>query len=442
MTKKRRLPHTLYLAPCILLFLLLAPQLALSQTLEEEEEPFEPTSEPTSGPAGEPASAPVSEPPLLPEEPSPEEPPSEEPALSEAARPLSFLLEQPKDALFSIARDPVQLNLFVQLQTQIAIFVGNEAFLEEDSPAIEKGYRVKRARTGLWGGFLDEFGYVVTLDLRDEVLPEGAGLEARPVGARLLDAAISWKRYPFAIITVGANKIPFSRGAMASSFTTTFQESPFTISRLAPQRRAGISLSGSFERFSYVIGQYNTSESLTFGSLGGGLLSMGRVELTPLGPVDPNQSGTRDFEGTRFALGGGGYIALSGTQRTLSATADLLLQAGAFTALAETIFSQVEPRAAPELPGGPADTINRFGAYGQLGWMILPDRLEVAARTEIFDDNVAVRDEGDILAFTGGASLISYGYRVRTTLNFTKRLELAGNELSNDLLLLEVGARF
>jgi hypothetical protein len=400
--------------------------LALAQDLEE------PTSQPVEA-------EPTSEPATLPEAPAPPK---------KISVPLSFQLEQPESSVFhygtSVAGYDFSFNLFVQLQLQIAAFVGNEAFLEEDSAAIDEGYRVNRARIGVWGD-MDEFGYVLTADLRDETLPDASGLEARPVGAKLLDAAVSWHRFRGYIVTVGANKLPFSRGGTASSFTTTFQEEPFTISRLVPSRRAGIATSGSFieGKLSYAIGQYNTSDSLSFGSLGGGLLTMARVEVAPLGPVDPNQSGTRHFEGPRLAIGVNGYVTgRAEAQDVQAAGADLLVEAGPLTFLAEGIVSRIVPLSEPTLPGGAADITTRLGAYGQIGYMLKPDRYEVAVRGEYFDDNLLLKDEGDILGLSGAFSVMAYGNRIRTSVDFTKRIELQGAELKNDMLLIQTGARF
>ena len=403
------------------------PQLVLAQELEE------PTSEPVEV---EPTSAPV-----VPEEEAPAKP-------KRSSTPPSFQLEQPESSLFhydaSVGGYGFDFNLFVQLQLQVAAFVGNETFLEDDSPAIDEGYRVHRARVGVWGD-LDEFGYVLTADLRDETLPDASGLEARPVGAKLLDAAVNWHRYSFLVVTVGANKLPFSRGGTASSFTTTFQAAPFTVSRLVPSRRAGLAVSGSVGdgKLSYAVGQYNTSNSLSFGSLGGGLLTMARVEVAPMGAVDPNQSGTRSFEGTRVALGANGYFTgRAEAQDVQAAGADLLIEAGPVTFLAEGIFSRIVPRAEPTLPGAAADITNRLGAYGQLGYTVKPDRFEVAVRGEYFDDNLLLKDEGDILGLSGAFTVMAYENRIRTSIDFTKRVELQGVELKNDMLLIQTGARF
>jgi hypothetical protein len=403
---------------------LCCPMLAFAQELEE------PTSQPSE--PVEPSSAPV-EVPVKPKK---------------TSEPLSFQLEQPKSSLFhyesTVAGYDFDFNLFVQLQLQIAAFVGNDTFLEDDSAAVDEGYRVHRARIGVWGD-MDEFGYVLTADLRDETLPDASGLEARPVGAKLLDAAVTWHRYKVYTVTVGANKLPFSRGGTASSFTTTFQEEPFTISRLVPSRRAGISFSGSVGegKFSYAVGQYNTSNSLSFGSLGGGLLTMARVEVAPLGPIDPNQSGSRSFEGTRVAFGVNGYVTgRAEAQDIQAAGADILVEAGPVTFLAEGIFSRIVPVAEPTLPGGAADITTRLGAYGQIGYMIKPDRYEVAVRGEYFDDNLLLKDEGDILGLSGAFSVMAYGNRIRTSVDFTKRIELQGVELKNDMLLIQTGARF
>lgn len=397
-----------------------------------QEEPIgEPTSEPTSAPTS-----------------APTEPDPKEKRAPDASGPLAFQLEQPQSSLFhydtTVAGYDFDFNLFVQLQLQIAAFVGNDAFLEDDSAAIDEGYRVNRARVGVWGD-LDEFGYVLTADLRDETLPDAAGLEARPIGARLLDAAINWHRYSSFIVTVGANKIPFSRGGMASSFTTTFQEAPFTVSRLVPSRRAGITTSGSLSggKFSYSLGQYNTSDSLSFGSLGGGLLTMARVELAPMGPVDPNQTGQRSFKGARVALGVNGYFTgRAEIQNVQAAGIDIMAQSGPVTFIAEGIFSQIVPLEAPILPGASPDVTQRFGAYGQLGYMVVPNRYEFAVRGEYFNDNLLLVDEGDILALSGAFSVLAYDNRVRTSLDYVSRIELGGLPLRNDLFLIQTGARF
>jgi hypothetical protein len=407
-------------------FALHTPMLALAQETEEE-----PTSAPVEEPTSSPAQDEIAKPPAR-----------EENGL------LSFQLEQPASSVFYFERDVAgyefDFNLYVQLQLQIAAFVGNETFLEDDSAAIDEGYRVHRARVGVWGD-LDEFGYVLTADLRDETLPDASGLDARPVGARLLDAAVNWHRYPFAIVTVGANKLPFSRGGMASSFTTTFQQQPFTTSRLVPSRRAGLSVSGNVAegKVFYSVGQYNTSNSLSFGSLGGGLITIGRLELSPMGPIDPNQSGPRPFDGTRASLGFNGYFTgRAEAQDIQAAGADLLVQSGPVTLLVEGIFSRIVPVAEPVLPGGAADITNRFGAYGQLGFMVKPDRFEVAVRGEYFDDNLVLKDEGDILGLSGTFNIMAYENRIRTSFDYTSRIELQGVNLKNDIFLIQTGARF
>ena len=110
-------------------------------------------------------------------------------------------------------RDTFSLQLGGMIQVQAAFYAGDEAALEFDDPADTEGFRIRRARFGLGGTLIKDWAYYLAVDLKDAVVAAQGGDQ----GNEILDARIEWRRFEFASVSAGVDKVPFSSFALQSS---------------------------------------------------------------------------------------------------------------------------------------------------------------------------------------------------------------------------------
>lgn len=152
--------------------------------------------------------------------------------------------------------------------------------------------RVQRARVSLSGQAYDAFDYLIQLGL------------AGP-GVRLLDASIRYQLHPTAFLWAGQGKAPFGRQQLTSSAALHFVDRSIADVRFAPGRQQGFALGGNLagERLQYQAGLFNGNGINQAQNPGGGMMTVGRVVFTPLGPYPPEESAHADESSVRVALG-------------------------------------------------------------------------------------------------------------------------------------------
>ncbi len=349
---------------------------------------------------------------------------------------------------FAMRRGPFSIVFTGQLQVQGVLYVGKDALYENGDPASDEGIRLRRARLGVFGDLPWSFHYVLNMEAVSDLQrgSEGDGLAGQFVGAQLLDAAISWRRWPALEIGAGARKVPGARGRMVSSRSLQLVERSIAIETLVIDRRPGFWVKGDLRWFKYDLGFFNADKGLNFGNEGGGYMSAARLEAAPLGPMGSSVSDMlkpfqRLYHKFRFGAGVSFQYAHGPATDRMTASADLGLKWHGLSFLAEAVYNWEKPQEKPTVPSALSEVTEGLGAYGQVGYFILPGQLEVAVRFEYLDPNLKIDSAWDVWAVTGGVNYLWTKY-LRAQLSYTHKEEVHNAQLENDALLVQMQAAF
>ena len=366
-------------------------------------------------------------------------------ALFASSLVTSQALAAPSDAadLVLIDAGATQIKLKSLIQTQIALPLDpddkDEHRLENGDPAEQTGMRLRRARFGLSGWAYGVIDYAMTV----EGTEDGA--------AELVDAWIGYRHFPLANLIFGVRKMPFSRYALLSSKTNSLAERPLAVTAMAPFRQVGLSLEGNiaggllhysagiYIGFEGGVGFYegykqpkafngNRYEQLAYG---------GRASMQPFGSIGSDLADLNGG-GLRLSLGTSTFL-LDGSTNTISAWGvDVAMKAHGFHLVAEYLADTAEPANQPETDAGVPVELNRMCLVGEMGYMVVPERVGVTVRGEWIDDNVEVDNAGDSLVIGGGLQYYWYRQHLKAQLDYTHRMELHGISLDNDTLLFQL----
>ena len=107
---------------------------------------------------------------------------------------------------FKLKFDHATLSMNLLGQVQVAPWVQNGASVDNGDAATTEGFRLRRARVGFYGSYMDQLDVNLVVDLRD---PDGGG-------TTIAAANLMYKPWSFFNVVVGTAPLPFSRGAMSS----------------------------------------------------------------------------------------------------------------------------------------------------------------------------------------------------------------------------------
>jgi hypothetical protein len=266
--------------------------------------------------------------------------------------------------------------------------------------------RLRRARAGVDGRFARE--------LRLDLLVQFFDAVDSPAGespARLLDAKVRWDRHDWAVLGAGLGKVPVSRSNLMAEHDLMLPERPFSVESsesggLVPERRVGATIEADLGMVGYQAGFFRGAEGLSSDE-GEGWLAAARLQLLPIGPVGATESaldrGDPWFDWPRVALGGSfAYQDRAGADRSVG-EGDLMFKFRGLALGGEVLAG----RAA--VGNEPARDL--LGAWGQAGYFLIQDVLEVAGRYDWTDAGVR--------AATGGASVFLWKGRVKLQASHT-----------------------
>jgi hypothetical protein len=324
-----------------------------------------------------------------------------------------------------------KLDLHGRVQV-MAGMVGEDAHTSNGDVLSRDGFRIRRARLGVDGQVQDQWEYGLELDLIDE----DSG------GNALLDAYLTYRPAEFAWVQIGAGKLPFSRVLMLSSADMQLIERPAWVglesvtgsNMLDLGRQVGLTVGGEVSLFSYAAGVYNGSPGFSAGDLNDGLLYVVRVGA---GQGEMGCEADFDRAGLRWSLGLNGYLNQAPAADIHGAGVDAGVKLAGFSLYAEALWAKSVPDTRPESTDSTLDESERWGMYAQAGYLLPLDfmDLEVACRFAIMDENVHVENEGDLWELTAGLNAYLHQNQVKLAINYLKRKELEGAELSNDAVL-------
>lgn len=329
---------------------------------------------------------------------------------------------------FIFKRDIFELSLNPRLQVQAAPFVGDDSLIENKDVATNEGFRIRRAKIGLYAGIDKKLRMNLGVYLYDK----------ESGGNILVDANIVYRAFSYLNFAIGTAPLPFSAGSIVSSSKIQFIERSFATEEMTPKSQLGFTLFGQLRGgiFEYNAGIFNGYEGYSKGDIGKGFLYSARLQFCPFGSMDPEES---DYENSplRLVLGGDYYYNDDSSIITHGTSADLQLKWRGFSFKGEFLYDWRRPLEKPTLPTTLPDKTKRMGFYFQSGYFIIKQLFEIAARFEWFDNNIDINDTGDIYLVTGGLNLFLMKGYLKTQLNYIHRDERNVPELKNDIILLQ-----
>jgi hypothetical protein len=327
-----------------------------------------------------------------------------------------------------VERDDVSLTFGGLLQMHVAPYVGRDSLLADDDPASRAGLRMRRAR----------LGFLAHLPSHVSVLLVTSPLESDEETGSIADARITYARHRWARISVGADKVPFTRGELQSSAALASIERPLGVVTLVPQRRLGFTVEGGARRGGYVAGVMNATEGYELGNQFSGLLYVARGEVAVLGRREGG-------DGAAIVLGGGGYFEDGAASRVAAASVDIGVTVGNTTARIEALCDRRMPLEMPELSPELAGEITRCDGYVEASHRLRDVHgeldVEPAVRAEWLDDNLDLDDAGDAFLVSAGANA-QVTDNLRAQLHYLGRFERKSQERANDAVIMNVQGQF
>jgi hypothetical protein len=390
-----------------------------------------------SEPASQPTTSPVVQPP--PPAPTPPPPPpapakvrheAESAPVEVLDEPLSREdLETKREIL---RRGGFSLQMGGLVQVQGAFYVGSDATIANKDPADTAGFRIRRARFGIGGTIIRHFGYYLAVDLKDATVAALGGDR----GSEILDARLDWTRYRWLNVSAGMVKVPFSLFTMESSSRLTMIERPLMSSYLAPDRRVGLAVEGRWRGLGYALGCYNGSEGVTSGNKLAGVSGVARLQYRLF---DRNETFVPDdFNltiGAAYNIDDGSSVLIHRVSAGLDA------RYWRFRLLGEFIWQSSSPH---DAPAGAVDAgdVRRWAAAGELSGFVWREHVQLAVRYEYFKDNDALPTFGEQQLISAGANLYLYRHHLKLQINYIRRHELEGPQVTNDIGFAQLQGMF
>jgi phosphate-selective porin len=331
-----------------------------------------------------------------------------------------------------LRRGTFTLALGGMIQVQGAFYVGDASAIAEKDPADTEGFRIRRARFGLAGDLFRDIGYYLAVDLKDTVAAALGGDK----GTEILDAKLDWHRFPWARVSVGVAKVPFSAFGLQSSGRLLIIERPLMVRWLSPEYRVGMTVEGRWRGLQYGVGIYNGSEGVTSGNRLAGVAGAFRAQYTLL--ERPASFVPRSFNVTL----GGAYMIDDGPAVLLHrAAGSLLFQFPRGTLMGELIWQSSIPH---ERPAGDPDAgeVRRWGAAGEAGVFIFRELLQLAGRYEYYHDTDKLELFARQQLITAALNLYLFRDNFKLQINYTRRDELRGAEIPNDIGFAQLQGMF
>ena len=266
----------------------------------------------------------------------------------------------------------------------------------------KKGFRVRKARVILKGDILKNIDYKLQIDATQSPI--------------LLDAKIGINLSPYAILSFGQFKVPFSiENLISGSELDTINRSS-TVNKLCPARDIGtqgrdigLTISGKYSILEYTLGVFNGSGK-NKKDTNDQLDVAGRLVLTPFRSFS---IGLSHYNGRYNAEAG---LPIVENHRT---GVDILFLPGRFSLKGEYIFES-------------DDQVERYGWYIQGGYCLIPQTLEAILKHDCFDGNRAIQGDQFIVTTLG----MNYFFSRKTKIQVNYEHRRGGSLESRDNVIL------
>lgn len=299
-------------------------------------------------------------------------------------------------------------------------------------PEHDPGVSIHRARLGLEGlhGPLDWELLVGLGEPFDALVPPEDG------DFGLIDAAAGG-RFPFdggsVRLSMGLQKVPFSREALISSRDLLFQERAVATNWLTAGREAGLLADLTLDMGLRLRGGAFNGNGGLFGDENTGELLAGRLEFGTGSTYRTWSPGGENAVGF-------GVSAMHDTgvaTNTLSLGADALVRIGGLGLLVEAGREEQTPRDVDVAPPDVLEGVQRLGATAQISYFAPvgdgPDEgIEAGARFSMFDAASHLKDNGDVAIAHVGATWRQVWPGLDVGAGVVHRMERQGRPIAND----------
>ena len=349
--------------------------------------------------------------------------------------PLSFQL--PNDfELHVIGRLQVRATLFDMDDPE-----GNDPALYGD-PNLREGFSMRRVRLGLGGTWKNKLHFRVSGGWDNRYDATG---QQPAAGLNLQDAWFAVTPMKELGLRIGLSRVPHGRQTGTSSARLLMPERAVASEYMGGAREPGLTVFGALgpadhgvippKAFQYAVSVSNGTSDWT-GDADPKPRLGGRLSIDLFEPWDPAESDW-DLPGFALSIGGGANYNWGLEANTLSAAVDVGVRVWRFSLAGEVMYSQSSPTFDTEgIPELLAET-PRLGWYGQLGFIVVPEWVELAVRVDSYDDHTGLTDGGDRLDVWGGANFLMLDGRIKTSIFYVHRSEAEGHRTANDSLMLE-----
>ena len=284
---------------------------------------------------------------------------------------------------------------------------------QDAPPAIEDGttrpgFYLRRARVGLDAADGDWRARAIVevtarAEVADAALDPIAGEMARG-RTRATEAYFAYAPGKAFVVALGSLRVPLGLSRQIDEGDLRLPERARVITRMAPDFRMGVAVSGDLGLLQYAAGGFSAAPVFGSDFRSSGSLTVVRLATEPLGPVGvaPHLRRSDDpwYGWWRVSAGLSGlYAALPGSNEW-GAGGDAQFQRGRFCASGELLWSR-------------RDGADRLGFTVEPGLFVIRDRLELVARAEWFDDQLGAQSPADGWGGTLGATFFSATGRAR-----------------------------
>lgn len=241
-------------------------------------------------------------------------------------------------------------------------------------------------------------------------------------------------------LSVGVQKVPFSRDQLQSARDLTFEERNVAAAHLSHTRdigavaTQGILLKDGKDELGVValrLGAFNGNQNL-FGDADPGLLLSARAELAIGKAYQTFDPALKPALGVAFNILNNDELATNTTRYG----GDLLGRYKWITATGEVLMGAIAPGDPNAVGPGVSETIKQMGASGQLSVFVpLEDEQggpEFAGRFAMYDDDTATDDLGDVMIVHAGLNWRGVVPHLDAGAGYVMRLEGGNTQLTND----------
>lgn len=324
-------------------------------------------------------------------------------------------------------------------------YVGDDALRSNGDPMQQPGFRLRRARLGVGGGFSDFLSYHLELDVFDQ----------ERTGGPLYLAWVKYRPVKYLGFRAGFQKFPFSYGEIRSSARLAHMDRSLGTYAMAPSSTMGLTVEGQpwpghlyltagvFNGLQRKPGFHEGYEGIgvTEGNKFEKLSYVGRLDIEPFGDVGPDEGDLLGLREVRLAAGGAFFYNDGRSVRILGASGYLHLKAYGAHLLGEVLWDRAEPQKEPTSSTNTVPTkVSRLSAQGSIGYIW--KKWGLAVRGEYLNDNLDIKSEGDEVAIAGTFTYYIVKNFFKAQVEYQHRVELHGRALKNDAVLAGIQCYF